>query len=587
MSKTYNDIKSELNITPETTLDELIDIAEAQGVVSQGELTKIRSVSVLPLANTVKDKAQELKNRMTNTVIDEDKGAVSIINKRNVILIEIINKLLDLVNTKQATLVNETNIKSINGVNILGSGNIDTHNVGVIELDFSEAVDNEIEITDDQLALMQKEYAVIKIENDYYNKKTINEENNLIYFLYENYFQTILNSGIRESVSQFIVVNTSEMTATYVSQNGFSFYEKSKEDALLALKQNVIPTSSATIASESEGIVTIKAGVSQNDGAIGNSSSSDITLGASAKKGVATSISSSSTNNDLSTAKAVYDFIDAYNTIVTGLINNVLEVAEGKTKNYVIDDSETGTNVVNTSFASVNDIIILSIGSNKIQPLAEEEELLLSDLKVGDIISILQTDVPDRWVAYIDTETDQIMFSKLETKFDIDTIPTQNSTNPITSEAVYSGLAGKVDKSQIGYVELGISGTSGTLTNDEFAEVQKPYCIIKRGNQVYHKHQVTSTGITFRQIPIVSGGGDYKQITNYYISIVLSTQGWSSGDFSYNFYTKDVDDTLLSAKENLSNKVTSISSSSTDNEYPSAKCVYDIVGDIETLLASI
>ncbi len=147
-------------------------------------------------------------------------------------------------------------------------------------------------------------------------------------------------------------------------------------------------------------------------------------------------------------------------------------------------------------------------------------------------------------------------------------------------------LNGKFDKSNIGYVEL--SGTSGTLTNDEFAEVQKPYCIIKRGNQLYYKFQETTTGLGFRQIPTVSYGGDnYKQITNYYINVVLSNQSWSYGYFDYNFYTTDDTNTLLSAKENLSNKVVSISSSSTDDEYPSAKCVYDIVGDIETLLASI
>ena len=68
---------------------------------------------------------------------------------------------------------------------------------------------------------------------------------------------------------------------------------------------------SATIASESNGIVTIKLGVSQTAGKIANSSGSDITLGAAAKKGVATSISSSSTNNDLATAKAVNDAIIA------------------------------------------------------------------------------------------------------------------------------------------------------------------------------------------------------------------------------------------------------------------------------------
>ena len=39
--------------------------------------------------------------------------------------------------------------------------------------------------------------------------------------------------------------------------------------------------------------------------------------------------------------------------------------------------------------------------------------------------------------------------------------------------------------------------------------------------------------------------------------------------------------------QTTSNLVTSVSSSSTDAQYPSAKCVYDLVGDIETLLASI
>lgn len=37
--------------------------------------------------------------------------------------------------------------------------------------------------------------------------------------------------------------------------------------------------------------------------------------------------------------------------------------------------------------------------------------------------------------------------------------------------------------------------------------------------------------------------------------------------------------TLIDSKEDKSNKVTSISSSSTDTQYPSAKCVYDNVKD--------
>ena len=39
--------------------------------------------------------------------------------------------------------------------------------------------------------------------------------------------------------------------------------------------------------------------------------------------------------------------------------------------------------------------------------------------------------------------------------------------------------------------------------------------------------------------------------------------------------------------ENTTNKVTSLSSSSTDAQYPSAKCVYDLVGDVETLINAL
>lgn len=39
--------------------------------------------------------------------------------------------------------------------------------------------------------------------------------------------------------------------------------------------------------------------------------------------------------------------------------------------------------------------------------------------------------------------------------------------------------------------------------------------------------------------------------------------------------------------ETTSNKVTTLSSSSTDTQYPSAKCVYDLIGDVESLLTNL
>ena len=43
----------------------------------------------------------------------------------------------------------------------------------------------------------------------------------------------------------------------------------------------------------------------------------------------------------------------------------------------------------------------------------------------------------------------------------------------------------------------------------------------------------------------------------------------------------------ISGKQDKSNLVTSISSSSTDEQYPSAKCMYDMIGDIESTLQAI
>ena len=68
---------------------------------------------------------------------------------------------------------------------------------------------------------------------------------------------------------------------------------------------------SATIATESNGVVTIKAGVAQTDGAIANDNNTDIVLGTAAKKTATTTVDSNSTDAQVPTAKAVFDAIDA------------------------------------------------------------------------------------------------------------------------------------------------------------------------------------------------------------------------------------------------------------------------------------
>lgn len=43
----------------------------------------------------------------------------------------------------------------------------------------------------------------------------------------------------------------------------------------------------------------------------------------------------------------------------------------------------------------------------------------------------------------------------------------------------------------------------------------------------------------------------------------------------------------ISGKQDTSNLTTSLNAQSTDAQYPSAKCVYDLIGNIETLLSQI
>lgn len=61
----------------------------------------------------------------------------------------------------------------------------------------------------------------------------------------------------------------------------------------------------------------------------------------------------------------------------------------------------------------------------------------------------------------------------------------------------------------------------------------------------------------------------------------------NSGSINKQAVNVDYLNTQLAGYQTTSNLVTSVSSSSTDTQYPSAKCVYDIVGDIETLINAL
>lgn len=132
------------------------------------------------------------------------------------------------------------------------------------------------------------------------------------------------------------------------------------------------------------------------------------------------------------------------NWVIYDAIQNALEVAEGKTANYVVSYvGELGA--INSIFNTTDEIIKQAYANVWIDDVAGNH-IYLNTLKVGDIISITETDVPDRWVGAINPSNDgKIWFYPLETKLNIDATPTQNSTNPVSSGGVYTALSGKQD----------------------------------------------------------------------------------------------------------------------------------------------
>lgn len=151
---------------------------------------------------------------------------------------------------------------------------------------------------------------------------------------------------------------------------------------------------------------------------------------------------------------------------------------------------------------------------------------------------------------------------------------------------------------QVGNV-MTISSTGGGGGSTNYNDLSnKPSInnVTLQGNKSLTDLGIQPSGnyVTPSDLSSVATSGSYNDLTNKptipsKTSDLTNDSGFitNSVDNLTNYYTKTSTDTLLGNKEDKSNKVTSLSSSSTDTQYPSAKCVYDLVGDIETILTTL
>lgn len=136
--------------------------------------------------------------------------------------------------------------------------------------------------------------------------------------------------------------------------------------------------------------------------------------------------------------------------------------------------------------------------------------------------------------------------------------------------------------------------TNNLLAGDEVTSRNVDYALVgETGSRI----QLNISSLDYKMTAILKDKNNNVIYTSNVIDLPLESMVING---SYNSSTKKVVLTLqngntiefsvadlISGLESTSNKVTSISASSTNTQYPTAKCVYNLVGNIESLLSSI
>lgn len=148
-------------------------------------------------------------------------------------------------------------------------------------------------------------------------------------------------------------------------------------------------------------------------------------------------------------------------------VTDIVNIAEGKTKSYVIStELETIEGFINgnISFKTNDDTLTidktLPEGTTKLQDNADNI-IDLSDLKVGDLILVLEADYPDRWVSEVSSNF--VAFTIVETE-KIDLTPYLKKPigqSPVNDEAILT-YSSALDRTAILYTIAEDNWTSGS-----------------------------------------------------------------------------------------------------------------------------
>lgn len=160
-----------------------------------------------------------------------------------------------------------------------------------------------------------------------------------------------------------------------------------------------------------------------------------------------------------------------------------------------------------------------------------------------------------------------------------------NGTHDVTE---YAFANVQVQADVIDVYENGVS----VVGADKIARTTKPTKTSELTNDsgFLTEHQSLSGYATEQWVEDKGYLTEHQSLSNYYTKSETNSQISSHHDstkYDASNPSGFITNSAITGKENTSNKVTTISSASSDTQYPSAKCVYDIVGNIEATLRAI
>ena len=190
---------------------------------------------------------------------------------------------------------------------------------------------------------------------------------------------------------------------------------------------------------------------------------------------------------------------------------------------------------------------------------------------------------------YTSAQTDTAISDATSGKVDT-TALTAYYTSAQTDTAISNAVSGKADSSRVDEVEE-VAASALTDLNNRMITTGTVESMITAATSGKQDTLVSGTNIKTINNESILGSGNITIQGGGGANIIELTQA------EYDALTAYTEDAIyvitdapvydISNYELLSNKVTSISSASTNTQYPSAKCVYDLIGDVETLLANI